>query len=272
MAEPLITDSLSSWGENPLIHMSRLCLAFLQGLFEQAPRGQNMFHYDEDPQTTEVVITDNPPINSETVGSRPYIILVRAPVGFAGVAMDQLQSADLKTGTRVHTDLLPGNFTFNCVARHKNVAETLAWVVARHSWILRRILLTQGFHDFGQRIQILSPTPPGALIDGSGDVEAVNVAVVVPFYFQWQDTISPQEQRLAEAVEVRLTTLVPPVRKPTAVALDGSPGPGLRGTAMGAVVTARINSRRLENTRQTVPTLSTDTEAVSRPLEIRIKS
>ena len=47
-APPLASDEVSSWGENPLFHVTRLCLAFLQNLFKQAPKGS--FHWDSDRQ------------------------------------------------------------------------------------------------------------------------------------------------------------------------------------------------------------------------------
>jgi hypothetical protein len=234
MSTLLDGDTVSSWGENPLLHVTRLCLSFAQSLFAQAPRGEGCFFWDADETQTEVLITDKAPLESEMVGHRPAIVFIRSPMAFAGAAMDQMQSMNMATGERKHTDLLSGNATYNCVGRHKNTAEYLAWILARHCWILRRIMLKSGFHDFGQRIQLMSASPPGALIQGAVEGEAYNVPVVVPFYFQWQDTITQQELRKAEAIEVQMQTAGFGARRVTAAALDGSPGPGMRGSALGA--------------------------------------
>jgi hypothetical protein len=233
-------DTKSTWGENPLLHVTRLCLSFLQQLFAQAPAGEDCFHWDQAEDQTEILITDKAPIDSEMVGHRPSIVFIRSPVGFGGVAMDQLQSMTLSTGERTHTDLISGNATFNCIGRHKNTAEYVSWIVARHCWILRRILLRAGFHDFGQRIQIMSASPPGALVQNAVEGEAFNVPVVVPFHFQWQDTISQQELVKAEAIEMQLATAGIGARRPTAASLDGSPGPGLRGSALGARIGPKL--------------------------------
>lgn len=229
---PLLgTDEVSSWSENPLFHVTRLCLAFLQGLFAQAPKG--CFWWSTDPEATDLIITDDAPIDIETINKRPAIVTVRSPVAWAGIALDQLQHYDFRTGERTHTDMISGHMTFNCLSRTKVEAEQLSWLVARHCWILRRMMLKSGFHDFGQRIQILGATPPGAIIAGAGDPEIVNVPAVVPFHFQWQDTIGEVEPGVLSAIEQQITVMSSNRAVPLAPA-ENAPGPGLRGTALGA--------------------------------------
>jgi len=239
---PLLgSDSFSSWGENPLFHVTRLCLAFVQGLFSYADTGA--FHWEEAHEDTEIIIQDEQPIHTDVVGKRPAIITVRSPVAWAGIALDQLQDYDFKTGARTHTDMLSGNMTFNCMSRVKVEAELVAWLVARHCWILRRIMLRSGFHDFGQRNQILAASPPGSIITGAQEAEIINVPVVVPFHFQWQDQIETRNQDVVSAIESRICALGPQEFRPTPVAEGGSPGPGIRGTGLGARVSGLRNLR-----------------------------
>lgn len=235
-ASPLLEgDERSSWADNPILHVTRLCLSFCQGLFEQSPMED--LRWFPDPEQTRILITDDAPIDSEVINKRPAIVPVRSAMSFAGIAMDQLQSMRPDTTERVHTDLIPGHMTFNCIARKKWRAELIGWVVARHCWILRRLFLKAGFHDFGQRIGMQPPSPPGALISGAAEAESVNVAIVVPFYFQWGDTINSQDNRTLSAIEARITTNCPRILTPTAVPFGGTPGPGLSGSSIGAKTT-----------------------------------
>jgi hypothetical protein len=267
-------DTKSTWGENPILHLTRLCLAFAQQLFAQAPAGEECFHWNESEEQTEILITDKCPLESEMVGHRPAIIFIRSPMAFAGAAMDQLQSMKLSTGERTHTDVLSGNATYNCIARHKHTAEYLAWILCRHCWILRRIMLRSGFHDFGQRIQFLSASPPGALIQGAVEGEAYNVPVVVPFFFQWQDTISQQELRKANEIEVRMQAVSYGPRRVTAAPLDGSPGPGMRGSAIGATVGPKLTGSLRPPSLGGRPLAVATMERVpdSQPLTLKVKT
>jgi len=155
--------------------------------------------------------------------------------------------------------MISGNMTFNCVSRRKVVAENLAWLVARHCWILRRMLMKQGFHDFGQRIQIGTASPPGAIIAGSPDPEMIDVPVIVPFHFQYEDTIGERDVPLASAIETHISTMGPVVSRPTQVAAGGGPGPGLRGSATGARNSGLNRLRHPSISGRTVQEYTTDT-------------
>ncbi len=236
----LLNDEISSWSESPLRHVTRLCLAFLQGLFAQST---GSFKWSMDAEKSEIIITDEQPLNVDVVNKRPHIVTVRSPVAWAGIALDQLQDYNFKTGERTHTDMISGNMTFNCVARRKDVAEAIAWIVARHFWILRRIMLKNGFHDFGQRIQVLAPSPPGALISGAAEAESVCVPVIVPYHFQWEDVIRPTDLETVQGIEATITARIPELIRPTPMASGGSPGPGLRGSGVGAKESGLKNLR-----------------------------
>lgn len=253
----LLTDDISSWAESPLRHVTRLCLSFLQGLFKQSTEGN--LKWSMDPEKTEILITDEQPLNADVINKRPAIVTVRSPVAWAGIALDQLQHYDFRTGERVHTDLISGNMTFNCVARRKDVAETIAWIAARHFWILRRIMLKNGFHDFGQRIQVLAPSPPGAIISGAADPESVCVPIIVPYHFQWQETIRATDLETVQEIEAHITSRIPEPLRPTPMAAGGSPGPGLRGTGLGATESGLKGLRPPWIRGRTLRVLRTDT-------------
>lgn len=221
-------EDLTSWNENPLFVATRTCIMFLQELFRSAPKG--CFHWTEDPETTDLIITDEAPLQTEVIEKRPAIVTVRSASSFAGIGLDQLEFLDMKTGAEAHTDMISGNLSFNCMSRVKVQAEYLGWQVGRHIWIFKHMLMKAGFHKIGENIQFMSPSPPKALVTGDSESEIVNVAAVVPFHFVWTDTISEQDLVRAEKITTNITARMAAVNRPDVVTRLP-----LRGTAQYAV-------------------------------------
>lgn len=259
------SDAISSWAEDPLFHITRLCLGFLQGLFEQAPVG--CFHWVDDYEQSELTITDDQPIDYDVVNKRPAIVTVQSPVAFGRTSMDQMMETSIQTGTRVHSDLLSGHQSFNCLSRNKVEARHIGWLVARHIWILRRMFLKAGFNDFGQGVQISAPSPAGAIVQGAGDTEIINVTVTTPFRYQWTERITPLNQIVVQSIEARLSIAAGQVYTPTpAITGGGNAGPGLLGTAVGA----RIRPPSIRG--RTIHTTQESSRPASDPIEVVVKT
>ena len=206
-------DEISSWGENPLFHLTRLCLVFLQELFKSAPDGSN-FKWDDDDELTQIYITDETPINSEVVEKRPAIASTRSAFVWAGLGLDQKRNQRIRTGEEIFTDMLSGHITFNCLCRVDVEAEYLAWIVSRHIWIFKHLLMRLGFHKIGENQQILGRTPAGALISGDTEGEIINVPVVVPVHFQWTERVQEKDLPLMNNIETNIVaTMGSMVRK-----------------------------------------------------------
>ena len=205
-------EDMLEWNENPLFVATRTCIIFLQELFRAAPKG--CFHWNESDKLTDLIITDESPLHTEVMEKRPAIVTVRSATAFAGIGLDQLEYLDMKTGAESHKDLISGNLTFNCMSRVKVQAEYLGWQVARHIWIFKHYLMQQGFHKIGEQIQMLSPSPPKALISGDTEGEIINVAVVVPFHFHWRDVIMEMDlvkmEKVETSIEVRMKDVIRP--------------------------------------------------------------
>lgn len=186
---------------------------------------------------------------SEVINKRPAIVTVRSPVAFAGISLEQLVSENMRTGERVHSDLISGNMTFNCMSRVKVEAEQLAWLVARHVWILHRLFMKAGFHKMGERVQILAATPAGALITGDTEGEIHVVPVVSPYHFQWTERITPLNLGLFREVEASMSVSM---KGPT----ENYERVPLRGTAVnvdvalkkGRIRAPHIRGRQLSTT------------------------
>jgi hypothetical protein len=248
------SDEWSSWAENPLFHISRVCLGFLQGLFSEAPKG--CFHWVADREQSEIVITDDLPIDYDVVNKRPAIASVRSATAFGNVAMDNMMETNLKTGSRLCTDLISGHITFNCLSRTKVEADNLGWLVGRHIWIFRHVFLRSGFHEFGLGIQIGAPSPAGLLVSGAGDTEILTVPVTSPFRFQWTERITPLNTTTVGSMEFTMCSRIQALTGITEAAEGpGSTGPGMRGTAIGARYSNQMNSLRSSRGRIRGPSI-----------------
>jgi hypothetical protein len=193
---------MSTWGENPLFHLTRLFITFLQELFAQAPSGS--FHWSDDDRMTEVIISDETPINMEVIEKRPAIVTVRSGVAWAGIGNDQLMSMKIRTGEEVHTDMISGNMTLNCMSRVAVEAEYLAWLCSRHVWILKHTLMKWGFHKVGEQIQVMGRSPAGQIVAGDTEGEVILVPVIIPFFFQWTERIQEKDLPVLDAVTANI--------------------------------------------------------------------
>lgn len=194
---------ISSWGENPLFHLIRICILFVQELFTDPPEGAN-FRWTPDDETTRLYITDETPVKSEVIQKRPGIATVRSGFNWAGLGLDQKRNHRIKTGEEIFTDMLSGNITFNCMSRVPVEAEYLAWLVSRHLWIFRHLLMQLGFHKIAEGQQILARSPAGALVSGDTEGEIINVPVIVPAHFQWTERVQEKDLPLLQKIETNI--------------------------------------------------------------------
>jgi hypothetical protein len=200
---PVMETPEVSWAEQPLLMIRKTTLSFLQGLFEQAEVGY--FRWSEDLEDSEILITDETPLNLDVVGKRPAISVVRAPVAWGQTSLDELRSIDFKTGGREHTDLLRGTLAINCCARVDHESEYLSWIVANHLWLLRRIFLKgTPIHEFGRGIQIGAPSPAGAIVAGDTEGEWINTSVSVPYFIQLTSRVTPLNQTVVRAIKANI--------------------------------------------------------------------
>jgi hypothetical protein len=180
----------SSWANDPLNYTIKAFAAFLQTIFEIAPRGS--FHWTPNSEDTEVVITEENPVHVESVERKPVISLVLGPTAFSGTSLDDLQFVRTTDAAETHTDLLSGNITLNCMSRVAQECRFLGWLCARTIWDLRKIFIQETcIHEVGRKIQVGAVSPAGALVQGDTEAEWHAVSVVVPLFLQWTDVVKP---------------------------------------------------------------------------------
>jgi hypothetical protein len=195
---------------------------FLQELFKAAPSGY--YHWEEDDQETEIIFTKEVPVDTDVIHKRPVVAVVRSTAAWSGLGMDQLHYENAATGERTHVDMISGHLTFNCLTREGDESEQVAWLIANHMWLLRRVLLKLGFHDIGQRFQIGGQGPPGQLVQGSSKSEIINVPAITSFQFSVGSRVLEEDAVLLQGIEANITASLQPSDRPTNLRaqLDGT--------------------------------------------------
>jgi len=207
---PKVPETLSqprfagSFKYTPLTQLRNLFVGFCQGLFHYAPPG--CYHWEEDEDTTEIVIRDEAPVKEEIVAKRPLICITRGPMQFYGFGLDDMVEYRLDIDRKTKGVLVPGTMIINCCSRVSIEAENIAWIVAEYIWLLRDYLLKAGLFDTGRHPQIGSPTPAGSIVaDGKGD-EFICVQVSVPYQFHRTSEFTPLGKQIVRGIETRLNT------------------------------------------------------------------
>lgn len=213
------------FAEEPLMHLTRVYLVFLQGLFKQFPEG--CYTWSEDEKLTEIWISDQSPFPRDRIQQRPAIITMRGPAQFTNLSLDNMQALNRINGTQRRSDLVACTMSLNCVAKNGLEAQRIAWIVFTHIRRFKALLQRQGFHKIGDELSIGPESDPGALINPVSDSEAVLVTVQSPFFFQWTEEITPLDstllteigvflqQRLATVATTKLKEKDPQLRRPT---------------------------------------------------------
>ncbi len=241
MAAEQITPGLvepQGLGEEPLYYATRVFLLFLQGLFKQFPEGS--YRWSEDAKLSEIAITSQTPIPREQVGDKPTIVAARGPAQFANLSLDQMKSIDVHTGAKTRMDIISCTMSLNCLSKNSVEAQRIAWIVMRHVRAFKELIQRIGkLHKLGDEIQIGPESPPGALVTPEGDIEAALVTVQCPFFFTWQETVTPLANPLLRSIEAHIEARLP---NPATLSTDAAVrmrsiigAPTIRGRVIGVV-------------------------------------
>ena len=238
-AIPPIKEMEYSYLNDPLNYTVKVMTAFLQTIWETSEPG--LFHWTPQIEETEIVITEENPLNLDTVEHKPAIAIALGAVNFSGLTLDELAHVSAADASEHHADLVPGNLVLNCLARFPQQCRFIGWQCGRTIWNLRKMLIKEGtFQEIGRKIQMGPTTKAGELVQGDTEGEWHNFPVVVPFYMQWNDTVKPlvndwsgRSIQPLRAIELNLQAKIAGVRTPQGLpsgspvwgsATDGFPG------------------------------------------------
>ena len=183
----------------PIEFLRATIISFLQGLFAQCAIGY--MHWDKDPGLSEILIVSDGAIKSEIIGARPAVIVSRSTMQFLTSGMDDMVSMDMSTGEKQKTVYIPGNVILHAISRNSIEAENLAFFIAEHVWILKDLLMKQGFVDIGQNIVIGELSPAGAIIAGGDAEEWYSVDVSIPFQMLRSARITPLISTIMSSID-----------------------------------------------------------------------
>lgn len=202
----------SSFKYTPLQHVRVLFASFVQGLFHAAPRGS--YHWEPTMEDSDIVITDENPINIDVVGQRPAITFTRGPVQFYSLGLDDMMSYDFETGAKQKSVLVPGTMSINCCSRNDLESEQLAMIIAEQLWLHRELLMKEGFFEVGRQPAIGSPSPAGSIVAGDGAREWYCTTIACPFQFYRTSKVTPLNKKIAKNIQLNLRSAIAPIPQP----------------------------------------------------------
>jgi hypothetical protein len=145
---------------NSLAFMENSFLAFFQGLFANFPVGR--YHYDQDPNLTEIAIEGQNTENLRTIDTRPKIVVARGAVSMqkSGIA-NFIGSRNVSLESRQYAHIRAGTVGISCYNRNDLEADRIAEICASSIESLAPVIRNFGFlevrtTDIGQRAMIKS--------------------------------------------------------------------------------------------------------------------
>jgi hypothetical protein len=189
-------------GEDPLFHFTRIFLLFLQGLFKQFEAGD--YRWSEDPQLSEISITDQIPVPRDIIEKRPAIVTMRGPAQFSNLSHDQMRTVDDRTGMKERSDLVACTMSINCIAKQGLEAQRLGWIVFSNVRNFKTLLQRAGLHKVGDEVSIGPESAPGSLVAPEPDTLMSMVTVQVPCFFQWTVRMTPLDAVNLREIEMHM--------------------------------------------------------------------
>lgn len=194
----------SSFKYTPLQHLRVVFVRFVQGLFGAAPVGA--YRWLPDMESTEIIVTDESPINTTKLQARPGVTFTRSSIQFYSAWTDDMMEFDFRTETKTKSVLVPGTMSVNCISRVDLESEQIAWIIAEHFWLLRELLMKAGFFDAARMITVSAPSPAGSIVTGDQADEYFSTVVSIPFQIYRTSAFTPLGRQIVNNIELSLTT------------------------------------------------------------------
>jgi hypothetical protein len=169
--------------------------------------------WSPDEEKSQITIVDKYSFNLAKVGTTPAIVANRGPIQWAkSSGFRQMQSEDLRTGRRTHTDLVVGSCGLSCFSRNGAEAEDIAGYLFESFQALRDVLrklasrgIMRPSHLGFFRIEAAGMGEE-ALVKGGVRPEISVVPVAIQARVQRRWSVEPQGKQKLRTVEVRTST------------------------------------------------------------------
>lgn len=193
MSTPMtINPDLGFFNPDDRLHTAtRAWLIFLQGLFKSRPEGY--YKWDQNPNETEIIITDREPSDSDNKSTRPIIATARGPAVWSSTSLNQQMQPAFGSEKTIFSDLIGSSMTISVVAREGLEAQNLAYTIFRMIPVFKPQILRLGrMHAIGNNITLTQETSRQSIVPGSSTPEWKMVQLIIPFYIQ--DVFSSEEK------------------------------------------------------------------------------
>ena len=165
--------------------------------------------WDPDQEKTQILIVDKYSFNLDQVATTPAIVANRGPQAWMrSSGFRQMQSIDMRTDRRTHTDMVQGSVVLSCFSRHGLEAEDIAGFLFEGFQQIRDILRKIGSRGIIVPSNLgmfkIETTTMGeeALVrsDSRPDLSVVPVAIQVMVQRRW--AVTPVDVKL-QKVDLR---------------------------------------------------------------------
>lgn len=194
----------SNFQNTPLTQVRVLYSTFVRTLFAARPKGN--VHWSDD-ESSEIFISDEHPVTSDILGTRPAITFTRGPVQFFSLGMDDMMSFNFESGRKTKSVLIPGVMSINCCSRNDLESENIAFWIAEHLWLLREKLMgIEGFFEIGRQPQVSSPSSAEGVISGDNGREWYCTTISSPFQFPRTSQFTPLNTGVVNEITLAIKT------------------------------------------------------------------
>lgn len=191
---------------NPLAHAKKIFLFFLQELFAKTnPTG---LIWRQDPKETQLVIKSSFARNVETNNKKPMILVDRSNAQIASRTLGSIEHVDYRTGGYVRTEQVPFSLVCRILTENEYATEKIAWYISFSTFMLRHVLIRQGFYYVGNQMMISAPTPPPVGLVPGDQTNLVMVQMQLPCSHLMTGGFTPLNRPILQDVSTKLVDAV----------------------------------------------------------------
>lgn len=198
---PKAGDQHSDLLTNPLGHAKRVLLYFLQEIFrDYNPTG---LQYMDDAKETKIIIKGAYGKNQETYNKKPLVVVDRSNAQIMSRTLGSIDFVDYRTGGYTRTEQVPFSLVARVYAENEYVVEKIAWYISSTVFLLRHVLIRQGFLYIGNQMVIGAVGAPVGIVPGD-QANSVMIQLQLPCSHLATSRFVPINRPRLTAVGVKL--------------------------------------------------------------------
>ena len=190
---------------NPLAHAKKIFLFFLQELFAQTnPTG---LIWMQDPKETQLIIKSAYAKNVETNNKKPMVLVNRSGAQIASRTLGSIEHVSYRDGGYVRTEQVPFSLVCHVLTTNEYVTEKISWYISFSTFMLRHVLIRQGFYYVGSQMMLSAPTPPPVGLVPGDQTDLVMIQLQLPCSHLMTGGFTPLNRPILQDVSTKLVDL-----------------------------------------------------------------